>query len=62
MSIRIVVFGIRLTSFTSRYEPEWQKVFWGPKYNRLLAIKKRIDPTNLFACNRCVGTDVLFEP
>ncbi|ERF73264.1 hypothetical protein EPUS_03096 [Endocarpon pusillum Z07020] len=44
------------------YEPDWQNVFWGPKYDRLLSIKKRIDPTNLFVCNRCVGTDVLFKP
>lgn len=46
----------------SSYEPDWQNVFWGPKYDRLLSIKKRIDPTNLFVCNRCVGTDILWEP
>ncbi|KMP02044.1 hypothetical protein CISG_09300 [Coccidioides immitis RMSCC 3703] len=44
------------------YEPDWQNVFWGEKYARLLAIKKRIDPTNLFVCNRCVGTDIVLEP
>ncbi|KAE8391183.1 FAD binding domain protein [Aspergillus alliaceus] len=44
------------------YEPEWQSVFWGKKYDRLLAIKRRVDPTNLFVCNRCVGTDVVLQP
>lgn len=44
------------------YEPEWERVFWGTKYERLLEIKRRIDPTNLFVCNRCVGTDIVLEP
>lgn len=44
------------------FEPEWQQVFWGTNYARLLKIKREIDPTNLFVCNRCVGTDILFEP
>jgi Berberine and berberine like len=44
------------------YEPDWQNVFWGAKYDRLLSIKERIDPTNLFVCNRCVGTDIVLEP
>ncbi|KAK2850642.1 hypothetical protein FQN49_005465 [Arthroderma sp. PD_2] len=44
------------------YEPDWQNVFWGEKYARLLSIKRRIDPKNLFVCNRCVGTDIILEP
>ncbi|KAL5356941.1 hypothetical protein BJX96DRAFT_187875 [Aspergillus floccosus] len=44
------------------YEPQWQKVFWGDKYNRLLKIKERVDPTKLFVCNRCVGSDFVLEP
>ncbi|KAH8697409.1 FAD binding domain protein [Talaromyces proteolyticus] len=44
------------------YEPNWQQVFWGDKYQRLLSIKKRVDPTNLLVCNRCVGTDIILEP
>ncbi|KAK2757894.1 hypothetical protein FQN54_004300 [Arachnomyces sp. PD_36] len=44
------------------YEPDWENVFWGENYERLLAIKRRIDPTNLFVCNRCVGTDIEYEP
>lgn len=43
------------------FEPDWQNVFWGSNYERLLEIKRRIDPTNLMVCNRCVGTDIIFE-
>ncbi|TFK66371.1 FAD binding domain protein [Pluteus cervinus] len=50
------------TNEANPYEPDWQRVFWGPKYERLLKIKKKVDPTNLFVCNRCVGTDVFWEP
>lgn len=46
----------------SRYEPDWQKVFWGNKYERLAEIKKRIDPTGLFVCNRCVGGNLVLDP
>ncbi|KAL2869175.1 FAD/FMN-containing protein [Aspergillus lucknowensis] len=46
----------------SPYEPEWERVFWGNKYDRLLSIKRRVDPTQLFICNRCVGTDFVLEP
>ncbi|QKX54826.1 uncharacterized protein TRUGW13939_01915 [Talaromyces rugulosus] len=44
------------------YEPNWQQVFWGDKYQRLLSIKRRVDPTNLFVCNRCVGTNIVLQP
>ncbi|QMW39082.1 hypothetical protein G4B11_002362 [Aspergillus flavus] len=44
------------------YEPDWQNVFWGKKYDRLLAVKQRVDPTTLFVCNRCVGTDIVIQP
>ncbi|PGH10691.1 hypothetical protein AJ80_07447 [Polytolypa hystricis UAMH7299] len=44
------------------YEPDWENTFWGSKYKRLLRIKRRIDPTNLFICNRCVGTDIVLQP
>ncbi|KAF2092417.1 FAD-binding domain-containing protein [Rhizodiscina lignyota] len=44
------------------YEPKWQTVFWGKNYVRLLKIKRRVDPANLLVCNRCVGTDVIYEP
>lgn len=44
------------------FEPDWPNVFWGSNYQRLLQIKRKIDPTNLFVCNRCIGTDIVFEP
>jgi hypothetical protein len=44
------------------YEPGWKNAFWGPNYDKLLEIKKRVDPKNLMVCNRCVGTDILYEP
>ncbi|EUC60507.1 FAD-binding domain protein [Rhizoctonia solani AG-3 Rhs1AP] len=39
------------------HEPQWKKSFFGSHYDRLLEIKKKIDPTGLFMCNRCVGSD-----
>ena len=53
---------LTLFALRDRYEPDWQNAFWGSKYGRLLAIKRRVDPTNLFVCNRCVGTDIVLEP
>ena len=44
------------------FEPEWEQTFWGENYGRLLSIKCRVDPTNLFVCNRCIGSDIIFEP
>ncbi|CAE6489921.1 unnamed protein product [Rhizoctonia solani] len=36
-------------------EPKWQKAFFGSHYERLLNIKREVDPNGLFGCNRCVG-------
>ena len=44
------------------YEPHWQEAFWGWNYKRLLESKRRVDSTNLMVCNRCAGSDVLYEP
>ncbi|KAK3607172.1 hypothetical protein CHS0354_004436 [Potamilus streckersoni] len=35
----------------------WQDVFWGNHYNRLLEIKQKWDPTNFFTCHHCVGSE-----
>ncbi|BCS23428.1 FAD/FMN-containing protein [Aspergillus puulaauensis] len=43
------------------YEPNWESVFWGDKYERLLEIKRRVDPTGLFICNRCVGGELVLQ-
>jgi FAD/FMN-containing dehydrogenase len=39
------------------FEPEWQRSFWGENYPRLLAIKKRVDPDNIFRVHHGVGSD-----
>ncbi|KDQ14478.1 hypothetical protein BOTBODRAFT_174674 [Botryobasidium botryosum FD-172 SS1] len=39
-------------------EPNWQHVFWGANYPRLLDIKKKYDPTGVLTCPKCVGDDV----
>ncbi|ESO89709.1 hypothetical protein LOTGIDRAFT_164730 [Lottia gigantea] len=36
--------------------PGWKNGFWGEEnYARLLAVKKKYDPRNLFVCFHCVG-------
>jgi hypothetical protein len=44
------------------YEPNWEEAFWGSNYEKLLKVKRRIDPENLLTCNRCVGTDIVLQP
>ncbi|ORY01670.1 FAD binding domain-containing protein [Clohesyomyces aquaticus] len=38
-------------------EPDWQKSFWGSNYERLLSIKKKWDPTDLFYVHHGVGSE-----
>jgi len=45
------------TNEANAYEPEWQKVFWGTNYPRLLVVKEKWDPRGVFRCNRCVGSE-----
>jgi hypothetical protein len=40
--------------------PDWQHAFWGSNYERLLSIKKQVDPSGVFYCRSCVGSE-LFE-
>ena len=39
------------------FEPDWQQAFWGANYDRLLAIKRTVDPDNLFRVHHGVGSD-----
>jgi FAD/FMN-containing dehydrogenase len=39
------------------FEPDWQHAFWGENYDRLLQIKYKYDPTRLFSCHHCVGSE-----
>lgn len=39
-------------------EPGWQQSFWGhANYDRLSAVKLRVDPAGLFTCRNCVGSE-----
>jgi hypothetical protein len=42
------------------FEPDWQQSFWGENYNRLLSIKKSVDPEGLFNCHHCVGSELVY--
>eukprot|EP01135_Chromosphaera_perkinsii_P003596 Nk52_evm5s249 gene=Nk52_evmTU5s249 len=35
----------------------WQTRYWGKNYQRLLSIKEKYDPDNLFWCRHCVGSE-----
>lgn len=39
------------------FEQNWQHEFWGDSYKRLLKIKHKYDPGNLFTCHHCVGSE-----
>ncbi|MED7788582.1 FAD-binding protein [Francisella sp. 19X1-34] len=39
------------------FQKDWQKVFWGDNYSRLLDIKNKYDPKGLFYCHHCVGSE-----
>jgi hypothetical protein len=38
-------------------EIQWQKWIWGDNYDRLLEIKKQVDPNNMLTCHHCVGAE-----
>ncbi|KAJ4309494.1 hypothetical protein N0V94_008902 [Neodidymelliopsis sp. IMI 364377] len=38
-------------------EPDWQQAFWGENYPRLLQVKKKYDPTELFYVHHGVGSE-----
>lgn len=38
------------------FEPEWQQAFWGTNYDRLLEIKRKVDPDNVFRVHHGVGS------
>lgn len=39
-------------------ETEWKREFWGTNYARLLGVKEKWDPTGVFWCRACVGSDL----
>ncbi|KAI0439620.1 FAD-binding domain-containing protein [Xylaria telfairii] len=38
-------------------EPNWQHTFWGENYERLLQIKRTVDPLDVLWCHPCVGNE-----
>lgn len=38
-------------------EPEWQEVFYGENYARLLDVKRKYDPSHLFYATTGVGQE-----
>jgi hypothetical protein len=42
--------------------PDWKERYWGRNYDRLLEVKKRYDPNNLFNCHHCVASDLPRTP
>ncbi|KAJ6497792.1 hypothetical protein C8R45DRAFT_984262 [Mycena sanguinolenta] len=41
-----------------RNDPDWPHSFWGDNYERLLEMKRKFDPSGVFECPRCVGSEV----
>jgi hypothetical protein len=39
------------------FQSDWQRAFWGGHYARLLAVKRRYDPTGLFTVHHGVGSE-----
>lgn len=39
-------------------EPNWQEAKYGSNYDRLLSIKKNLDPNGVFWCKQCVGSEL----
>ncbi|KAH8921048.1 FAD-binding domain-containing protein [Atractiella rhizophila] len=35
----------------------WPTNYWGSQYSKILALKKKYDPSHLFNCNNCVGSE-----
>jgi FAD/FMN-containing dehydrogenase len=42
---------------SSYFQADWQQAYWGANYPRLLAVKQRYDPDNLFFVRRGVGSE-----
>lgn len=39
-------------------EPEWKETMYGAHYTRLLDVKLKYDPSGVFWCRHCVGSDL----
>ncbi|KAE8156021.1 FAD/FMN-containing dehydrogenase [Aspergillus tamarii] len=43
------------------HQPEWQSTFYGNNYNKLLAVKKKYDPQDVFYALTAVGSEAWVE-
>jgi len=39
------------------FEPGWRQAYWGPNYQRLVAVKQKYDPAGLFFVHHGVGSE-----
>ncbi|ETN45549.1 uncharacterized protein HMPREF1541_09381 [Cyphellophora europaea CBS 101466] len=53
---RLAPDGGAYLSETNPYDPEWQHQFYGGNYEKLLAIKDKYDPDNIFYARTAVGS------
>jgi hypothetical protein len=44
-------------SESNYFEPRWQQAFWGVGYPRLMAVKRKYDPSGLFFVHHGVGSE-----
>jgi len=42
---------------SSFFQPDWQRAYWGPHYERLKSIKRQLDPDGLFIVHHGVGSE-----
>lgn len=42
---------------TDYFQPQWQRAHWGANYERLVEVKLRYDPSNLFRVHHGVGSE-----
>ena len=56
-SIRVTPGGGSYSNEGNYFQDNWQQEFWGANYDRLLRVKKKYDPTNLFSVHKGVGSE-----
>jgi len=49
--------GGAYVSESNFFEKDWQHSYWGSNYERLLRVKKKYDPTELFFVHNGVGSE-----
>lgn len=55
-AVRPHVSGKAYQNFIDRSQPDWQKAYYGSNFDRLVRIKKKYDPENLFHFEQSIPT------